>query len=486
MRKLAIAAIVLWLAVAWSLVTRATTPPNVPADLNRPYDPITLSGENLTGLLGAPVSEVFFYRYSGNTASQIPLQIDERNPEGAFVPFEDGIVDANDVLVFMANDAGEGVFSPTVMVNGTPLNALHQIGITNPADGTRAWVYAFRSAVLTSTVNTDYVAYDALTDRIVSDAYTLGFDPTHPIRTFLALGSNPTDLLDRDKLRVNGSIQILPPPFPPASFTIDEEDSTTDALQTIDGAVRVTRITTSTLTVLGQSFSSRTTEFYYRAFTGYSVNIDLSSVSGIDLALLRLSTDFSPAASGGVYYDSNNPMGVPIDGVVDSVVKSPAAVWQQWQAGGGSLISVARLPDDLGGSRSTYYSDSTTPPSGDTGDGVNYADAGLQINNPVETFTGTVQLAQYFAAGVSGAAGEIFLSYYDNPLQIAIDAPLTYPTPTPTLPVSATSTPSPTTTFTPQPTLTLTSTPPMPSATPTPSATASVPQRRIYLPLVQR
>lgn len=156
MRKIAISAafgvVVLWLAAILGAVTRAANPPNVPADLSRPYDPVTLSGENLAGLLGAPVSDVFFYRYSGETASQIPLQIDERNPEGAFIPFEDGIVDANDVLVFMADDAGEGVFSPTLMVNGSPLAALHQIGVTNPADGTRAWVYVFRSAVLTPTL----------------------------------------------------------------------------------------------------------------------------------------------------------------------------------------------------------------------------------------------------------------------------------------------------------------------------------------------
>lgn len=341
---------------------------------------------------------------------------------------------------------------------------------------------------MSNALTADYVAYDALNDRIMSAAYVLGFDAARPIRTFLALGSDPTDLLDRDKLRVNGSIQILPPPLPPVSFNLDEEDSTTDAVQMMDGAVRVTRVTTSTTTVLGQSFTGRTTEFYYRAFTSRSVTVDLSGVSGIDLTLLRLSTDFSAAASGALYYDNNNFAGVPIDGVPDSLVKSPAAVWQQWQAAGGSLISVARLPDGLGGARSTYHRDNTAPLSGDTGDGVNYADAGLQINNPSETFTGTVQLAQYFAPPSSGAVGVLFLQYYDYPLQIAVDAPLTYPTPTPTLPVSATPSPSVTPTLTPthEPTATVTATPPFASATPTPTATLPVLQHKIYLPLLNR
>ena len=412
--------------------SRAQNVSNVPANLNRPYDPVLLDGAMLPGLIGVPITNIFLYRFEAQTTSQIPVQIDECNNDGRFVVYEDGLLDENDVLTFMAVDAGDGVFSPTLNVGGNPLPAEHQITLTAPDDGTRAWVYLFQSAILTSTVTDDYIDYDTINDRVVSSAFSLGFDAQHPVHTFLSLGNNTTDLLDRDKLRVQGSVQILPPPFPPVNFFLNEDDSTIDDVLMLDGPVRVIRVITSTLTIFEQPIQGMAITAYYRSFTSAATQVNPGGDANVTVSLLRGSTDLSPEASGTTYYDNNNLNGVTIDGNPDTIQTSPAALWQQWSHSDGSIITVARVPAEMGGTASTYYLDDATPSGDDTGDTLSYGDAGLQIISPDQAFTGTLYAQRYFVEPFDIPQGDVFLNYYDYPLQIDLDVPLTTPTPTPT------------------------------------------------------
>ena len=54
------------------------------------------------------LEELFAYAYGSGTWHQIPFQFDEVEPIGnTYVVTEDGYLDANDELAFMALDAGE-------------------------------------------------------------------------------------------------------------------------------------------------------------------------------------------------------------------------------------------------------------------------------------------------------------------------------------------------------------------------------------------
>ncbi len=99
-------ALILGLAVTGA---PAQAQPNVPSaglSTARAEDPVEVVGSALPDLAGAPIAELALYAFNGSTWAPIPFQIDERDGSNTYVASEDGLLDANDVLVFMARDAG--------------------------------------------------------------------------------------------------------------------------------------------------------------------------------------------------------------------------------------------------------------------------------------------------------------------------------------------------------------------------------------------
>ncbi len=76
------------------------------APLNRPATPVTVIGNALTPLLGTPISELRLYRYGPAGWEAVPFQVDEVTATGVFTSSEDGLLDGNDQLSFMSQDAG--------------------------------------------------------------------------------------------------------------------------------------------------------------------------------------------------------------------------------------------------------------------------------------------------------------------------------------------------------------------------------------------
>ena len=114
-RFLAIAALtavsLLW-ALALVTARAGAEPSAVPLDpqntLTRQRDPVVVQGSSLPAFGGAPLDELFAYAYNSGTWQQIPFQFDEVEPIGnTYVVTEDGLLDANDELAFMALDAGQ-------------------------------------------------------------------------------------------------------------------------------------------------------------------------------------------------------------------------------------------------------------------------------------------------------------------------------------------------------------------------------------------
>ncbi len=115
-RLLAIAASTtasLLMVLALVTVHAGAEPAAVPQDpqntLTRQRDPVVVQGSSLPEFAGAPLNELFVYAYNGGIWHQIPFQLDEVEPIGnTYVVTEDGQLDANDELAFMALDAGAG------------------------------------------------------------------------------------------------------------------------------------------------------------------------------------------------------------------------------------------------------------------------------------------------------------------------------------------------------------------------------------------
>jgi len=393
--------------------TRAFIPPS----LTRWHAPVVVTGSLLSDLAGSPIDEVFVYAYQDATPAQIPFQIDERDASGAYVVVEDGQLDGNDELVFMAADGGGWVDHPLLGTNGSSITPTYVITITDPVGNAHAWAYVFRSAALSRVATADYVSYDDGNDRITSsNRYALGFDATHGFVDHLTLGDSEQDLLDRTKLRISGTIEVHGIPIP---LSLNEENTSKDAVHAIDGPVRVTRVSTSTRPGEGGLVQDVATLFAYRSLV---VRPDTVVIPGdpADVVYLRSSMDWNGHASGMVFYDANNPAGVTIDGSPDTITTTPPGEWTQVTGVTGTIVTVSRIPDGLGGSQSTYYKDDGSVADGsDTGDQLSYGDAGLQVQDPISG--SYVVLAHiYFPTHTLANVGAAYLDDYDNPLQVSV------------------------------------------------------------------
>ncbi|NIS18578.1 MAG: hypothetical protein GWN18_01195, partial [Thermoplasmata archaeon] len=90
---------------------------------------------------------------------------------------EDGQLDDNDEIVFMAADGGGWVDNPALDASGTSIMPIYVVALTDPLSDTHAWAYIFRSAALSRTFAADYVSYDGDNDRFTSPGrYAIGFN----------------------------------------------------------------------------------------------------------------------------------------------------------------------------------------------------------------------------------------------------------------------------------------------------------------------
>jgi hypothetical protein len=398
----------------------APTPPS----LARQHDPVVITGGLLSDLTGHPLHDIFVYAYRGTALAQIPFQIDERDGSGTYVPVEDGHLDDNDELVFMAMDGGGRVDNPSLDVGGTSITPTYVITLTDPLSNAHAWAYVFHSGDITYSVTADYVSCDDGNDRVISPGrYSFGFSTTHAFRNYLTLGDSSLNLLDRDKVRVAGTVSI--PPFPPVSVSADEEDVAKRGVHAIDGPVRVTRVSTGALEVelTGTLVTSTATLFAYRSLAVQFAPIEIPGKPSepITITYYRTSMDWNERAVGMVYYDANNPAGVTVDGITDTIITTPPTRWTQVTGVTGTVVNVSHIPAGLGETQSTYYKDDADFDADDTGDHRSYGDAGFQVYDP-NPGSYTVLGQTYFLTEATANVGATHVDYYDHPIQVSVAA----------------------------------------------------------------
>ncbi|TDJ03131.1 MAG: hypothetical protein E2O76_01720, partial [Caldithrix sp.] len=145
--------------------------------VNRDHDAIIISGEMLATFDGALLSELFLYSFDeqSKTFTQIPFQFDERDISGSFFITDDGLLDDNDELVFMASDLGDrdpadppaapgnwltdviSMTNPRVEISAT--DVLGSPALSKSQALAQGWAYLFRSSSLIKEFTEDYVTY---------------------------------------------------------------------------------------------------------------------------------------------------------------------------------------------------------------------------------------------------------------------------------------------------------------------------------------
>jgi hypothetical protein len=401
------------------LVTQAsadvTTQANQTKTLDRNLEPVIVQGSRTAALIGAPVEELYVYKFSGDSLSgPIPAQVDEVTASGSYTTTEDGLLDDNDEIVFMASDLGDQP-ADTAVLDAWPFGAgWYEIEVTDPLSPTKkGWAYVVRRQTPAS-IGGDYVDYNVATKRITTnpDRYQLGLAATHIGFDYLTLNGNSTDILDRTKLRI----------IHPLYGILTEDDLGAPVSFLIkDGPVRV--ILRRDIDVALASMKA--TYLAYASLVQSFVEVDSpTTVSG-----LRTSVDLDSAASGASFYNRNISGGVTVDGNPDVVAATPLSKWGQVSHTTGRLIQVTDSAP-AGGTQGNFYCDNNaaTPSECDgapkTGDNASYGDAGILIEGGVNrTFTIESWLfALPPADGGQDNVGATYMDYFSNPLSVGLYA----------------------------------------------------------------
>jgi hypothetical protein len=395
--------------------------------LTRQRDAVVVNGAVLPALAGAPLDELFLYRFDGAAWQQIPFQFDEVDAiSNSYVVTGDGSLDPADELAFLAQDAGQQ--APTGQWLADPLSTAHprhELLVSDPLHpGETATVYLYRSPALIPDFGPGYIG--VTTDTITTPffAATVNFSETLGL-TALEINGSGQDIVDQSHLSIKGRIVFLPVQLCEADILsqISDPSLIPSGLPPGDRPVRY---------VSGPA--GDTGSAVYPASLRTVVGpIDLTTIAGsigipgLTLDEFRISLDLmNPAVSGFAtarfHADTIAAAGVPIDGVPDSVPTTLAA-WTQLNGSHGSVVQLNSV-QTTGTSAFTYYLDNASATAADChGTDGAFGESGVRI----APFAGQVTVRQqlYFAESLSQAAGALYQSYAANPLQAAAASQLT-------------------------------------------------------------
>jgi hypothetical protein len=389
--------------------------------LERPAEPVVLTGGELPRLQGAAPGRIAAFRYNGldKVWQQIPVQVDERHtvdfrdvgngyssyslrslefsdPDTLAGADPDPGIDADDEVVFMARDGFGRAPAGTPDPAGVHPGSGQEVHVTDPlASGKAAWVYLFRhDGNLDPAAGKDYVRYDF--DLLRGD-YPADYDfdggpggpigdppqnpapPANPENSRVTTSFYNEHFADRwitDELRITAGsatgVDILDrnrvgvPFVTPQPTPCPRQENTFAAghgafVANIDGPVRAIRDYIGANSGL---YTQRRHVFYERR-EDLTVFLRVHPLPNGPTDLM----DYTAAATGMTY--RNNLMGqaVTIDGNPDSV-PTGALTWELTQGPQGSLVAAHRFDTDIPGFRATsiYLDDSTPDPLPCTGD----------------------------------------------------------------------------------------------------------------------
>lgn len=423
--------------------------------LDRPCDPVVINGQSLPALLSVASSNIVAFRFHG-VWEQIPVQVDERRladfgviygnaPNGiaALVYADNGtytgadtnaLFDADDELVFMAQDAGDRAPANACFPVGTLTNSPVELTLTDPLTNGIGWVYLFRSdGSLDPAAGKDYVNYQfTLLAGTYPENYNLNSGP-NPENSVVSNAWYRTHFSDRwiqDKFNIYAGgasgVNILDRHknlFAPGVCNRSEDTFSAGEgafIANKNGPVRAIR------SYLGANSGPLTQRdhFFYERRQDLITHLRVHLIPGVvDFY------DYSPDATGMIYYNSLNTNGVTIDGVPDTVTAG-AITWEMVTGAQGSLITMCSVLTDITPfAYTSYYSDDSTPSvSQCTGDAYEYGTSGPWINQAIPNtdpslgatnFLTFVRTDYYDAPGQSVATAEWRQLQANTPIQVA-------------------------------------------------------------------
>ena len=244
MRRVCALAVLVALSVRAAAEPLATLGPCGPVD--RPYDPVEVPAARLRDLKGAAVGRLGLVASRAGRVRPIPFQVDQRSgrklalPEGSQPTWAErpGIVGPDDLVVFMACDAGERMTPADVEKSGggAAPSLGREIRLDDPLDHTAGFVYlVVADAPPESPAR--YVAYNGRGDLVSTARYRVGMADALPnYFALLSDGAVGPNLLDGLRLRADATLLANL-----AHWTLNEQQGQHELIAWKSGAVRVVR-----------------------------------------------------------------------------------------------------------------------------------------------------------------------------------------------------------------------------------------------------
>lgn len=382
--------------------------------INRTFDPVILSGQQLQALKGNAPSDIVAFNYAGGKWTQIPVQVDEKvvlditapyGPHaaakfgaaatGVTEPFyadagtyvgadTDHSFDDNDELVFMAKDAGEKTTAadPEGVISGTRV----QLAITDPADGRTAYVYLFlksSGSTLIQSAGANYVNYQFKLSN--GGTYPAGFnfgsarnnEDSRVTTAYYSWRFAAEWISDEAKITSGGATDILDrhKNFYRNGICLRSEDTFSDGDNAFatnkSGPIRAIR------SIMGANSGPLTqrTHIFYAARQDIITNLRVHSIASIYDVF-----DYNSNANGTKYSNNINTTAVTINGSKDAV-NTGDLTWELASGSKGSLVILHRRSTTFSSAEATftsYYDDNKTKPASNcTGDGQAWGTSGI-------------------------------------------------------------------------------------------------------------
>jgi hypothetical protein len=368
--------------------------------LDREYVPVIIKGETLP-LDDMMIDNWTFFRYSMASAewTRIPVQIDEVmiiDGQRKYNKAEaiNGTIDTWDEIVVMPGDLGDRAptsewLSDPALHSGTRL----ELEFQDPQDPDETgWLYAYRLPQKPSPSLFTYQeapSPGSAADTLSTPAYTIAHTSSGWLN-YLSLSGEPTDFVDRLKLRLSGLFYGQP-------YQVTEEhlsatdDPVSPHLYTLRSFRDVRNRVALPIVNLTTGADYSVTYYPYAIHVGViDADISATTIALLGLRHVRQSIDFSPSTAGAMtFYSAANPDGIPIDGNPDTPANTlPTDTGLHWtlaSGNAGTVILAMDVPAIENAQTRLYYWDQQQPGTTgdqtlDTGDLRSFGDMGIQLD----------------------------------------------------------------------------------------------------------
>ncbi len=365
----------------------------------REIDPVVVSGNKLSGLMGRTIDNIRVFSFRGAKAAMIPFQIDQKDSSGNWMwdssmsavakerddAAKKARLNANDELVFMLFDAGD---KTTDSHGAIAAERVVEIEIIDPVNHTSHWAYAaYYKSDPPPLVSTRYMRYRAKDQTVISPVYEFSYSIEN-IAVMNNLILNGRSIMDRTKVRGRLDWNVL---FFNGTVEFNEDAIEGYMEGYIDGPVRTV---TRTVDHLRLDSGINTPEvnsdhLYYKHHS--EIPLLLSKVYPVNQVSMLATTDYRNEPFDAVYIDGvDTPIEIKTTPSDDNLLADyNDATWMALDGRYGSILSVVIQPETL----NAYLSVSP------------YLFQDKNTSKPPETYRGSSPEAGYRFRILPGAPG---------------------------------------------------------------------------------